>query len=330
MPKRPDASRRLSVVPDSPASPASPVGPPGDPLVVRQSALADFRHCPLKHYLGWHLGYFDPVKNAQGNRAKGNAWHRVMGIHYGEIRAAQIDGETPDLDYINELVTQQIQEENEDIQELLFWMYDGYVEKYGHDPDWEVLEVEQTLTVPFLDEHQEPFQLYDPWTGLVRLVLYEFTLDVLIQSREYRGLLVVDHKSTAQPLGKMDIDLSDQFGLYTVATNRRGMKVRGQLVSQAKTKILQRPMTLDERFTRYPSIRTPIELRSIEMDAIRTVRQMYSQNNVDGPYSAPDPRSCGWMCDFKEPHLRMRRMNDPKKLHALLKSHGLEPGATHR
>lgn len=317
MPKKTNV-RHLSAVP----------GP--DPIVVRHSEMADFRHCPLKHYIGWHLGYFDPVKNVKGNRERGNVWHRVMGIHYGEIRAAQIDGETPDLDFINELVTAQIRQEDEEHQELLFWMYDGYVELYGYDPDLEILEVEQTLSVPFLDENQNPFHVYDPWTGMVRPVLYEFTLDVLVRSREYRGILVVDHKSTAQPLGAMDIDLSDQFGLYTVATQRRGLQVRGQLVSQAKTQKLKRPMTLDERFTRYPSIRTPTELRSIEMDAIRTIRQMYSENNVAGPYSAPDPRSCGWMCDFKEAHLRMRRMNDPNKLHALLRSHGLEPGATHR
>jgi hypothetical protein len=127
----------------------------------------------------------------------------------------------------------------------------------------------------------------------------------------------------------MDIDLSDQFGLYTVAWRRLGRSIRGQLVNQAKTKPLKRAMTMEERFVRTPSIRTAIELRNVELDAVRTIRAMLSPANVEAPYSAPDPRSCGWKCDFKEPHLKLRRMKPETDRAKVLRAFGLEQGATH-
>lgn len=329
MPKREGAKRHLELVRNTDPPKLHPLGV-GPPLVVRHSEIADFRRCPLKHFIGWTLGYHDPRRESGGKRELGSAWHRMLKVHYELLRDFQIDGEDPDMDWIDERVTIQLRQENPDLQETLAWMYDGYVDEFGPDSDFEILEVEQTLTVPFHDEDDRPLVIWDPRTDQTRPVLYEFTLDILVRSREYRGILVVDNKSTSQPLGQVDIDLSDQFGLYTMASQRRGMKVRGQLINQAKTEKLKRPMTGEERFTRYPSIRTALELRSLELDAVSVIRAMHSENNVRRPYSAPDPRSCGWQCDFKEPHLRMRRMNDPKKLHALLKSHGLEPGATHR
>jgi hypothetical protein len=250
-----------------------------------------------------------------------------MQVRYRCLRDAAAQGAPPDEDDIEDLVAGVIEGANEDLRETLWWMYEGYVELYGRDSDLEILSIEETLRVPFHDEDDRPLVI--EVDGVRRPILYSWTTDLFARSRTYRGLVVVDHKSTSQPLSKMDIDLSDQFGLYTVAWRRLGENIRGQLVNQAKTKRLKRPMTLEERFSRTPSIRTPAELRAIELDAVDTIYAMLSPRNRRRSYSNPDPRSCGWKCDFKEPHLRLRRNTDPRKERAILKSFGLEQGATH-
>lgn len=292
------------------------------PIVIRHSEIADFRQCPLKHRLGWVEGWHDPRRESGGARDLGTVWHLVMKVRYELIA----DGET-DEEVIGESCAIFIEKAHTDLRETLYWMYDGYVERYGLDAELEILSVEETLKVPFHDEDDRPLVI--EVDGVRRPILYSWTTDVLARIRAMRGIFVVDHKSTGQALGQMDIDLSDQFGLYTVAWRRRGEQIRGQLVNQVKTKALKRPMTLDERFDRKYSIRTPAELRAIELDAVDTIFAMLSPRNRRRPYSNPDPRTCGWKCDFKEPHLRLRRNIDPKKVRGILRSFGLEQGATH-
>jgi hypothetical protein len=293
-----------------------------EPIVIRHSELAAFRECPLKHKLAWAEGWWSPEREAGGKRELGTIWHEVLKIRYRAIKAG-----IRDEDALQELVADTIEETNPEQTETLWWMYDGYVERYGLDGELEVVSVEERLQVPFHDEDDRPLVI--EVDGVRRPILYSWTTDLLARIKLMRGLFVVDHKSTAQPLGQMDIDLSDQFGLYTVAWQRLGETVRGQLVNQAKTKQLKRPMTLDERFDRKYSIRTAAELRAIELDAVDTIYAMLSERNRRRPYSVPDPRSCGWKCDFKEAHLRLRRNTDPRKVRAILRSFGLEQGSTH-
>jgi hypothetical protein len=302
-----------------------PAKPPGDavlPITIRHSELAAFRECPLKHKLAWVDGWWSPAREAGGKRELGTIWHEIMKARYRAIK----DG-IADEDALQELVADTIEVTNPEQTETLWWMYGGYVEQYGIDPELEILSVEERLKVPFHDEDDRPLVI--EVDGVRRPILYSWTTDLLARIPTMRGIFVVDHKSTGQPLGQMDIDLSDQFGLYTVAWQRLGEKVRGQLVNQAKTKRLVRPMTLSERFDRKYSIRTSAELRAIELDAVDTIYAMLSPRNRRRPYSVPDPRSCGWKCDFKEPHLRLRRNTDPRKVPGILRSFGLEQGATH-
>lgn len=320
MPRKSEAARKLGVdltVPD--------FGP--EPIVVRHSEIADFRQCPLKHRLSWTEGWHDPRRESGGARDLGTVWHLIMKVRYVAIRESQQTGEPLDEEALEAEVNDIIENAHPDHRETLWWMWDGYVEMYGVDSELEILSIEQTLQVPFHDESDQPLVI--EVDGVRRPVLYSWTTDVLARWRAMRGVFVIDHKSTSNPLGQVDIDLSDQFGLYTVAWRRRGEKVRGQLINQVKTKQLKRPMTLEERFDRKNSIRTATELRAIELDAVDTIYAMLSPRNRRRSYSNPDPRTCGWKCDFKEPHLRLRRNADPKKVRPILRSFGLEQGNTH-
>lgn len=299
-------------------------------LVVRHSELRDFRQCPLKHKLAWFDGWHDPTRELGGARHLGTLWHLVLKAHYMEIALHQRDGYEAVPAAVEEVVGHVLYKEcPRDMREQLAWMYDTYLLKWGYDPHWTVIAVEQTMRVPLLDWDNKGRPLELQVNGVMRPVWYEWTSDVLVEDAEMGGEFVVDNKSTAQPLGKQDIDLDDQFGLYTLGWQRLGRNVRGQWINQTKTKKLKREMTPDECNDRVPSIRTPTELKSIEMDAIDTIAAMYGERNLRRPYSNPDPRSCGWKCDFKEPHLRLRRNRDPKKVDPMLRSFGLQQGATH-
>jgi hypothetical protein len=189
-------------------------------------------------------------------------------------------------------------------------MYEGYNQLYGLDEQWEVIEFESTLTVPMMPG-----------------VLYEWTTDLLVFDHGLQKLRVVDAKSTKNPLRKIDTDLSDQLGLYIKAQTLRGTPVADGITNQARTEKLKRPMTLDERFARIPTYRSPVELDNIWYDAQTTVRKML-EAQAEGifPHSNPDPRVCGWKCDFVEAHLILRKTPRTKwesRLGPLMRTQGL-------
>lgn len=319
MPRKSEAARKLGVdlaVPD--------FEPDVEPIVVRHSEIADFRHCPLKHRWAWTQGWYSPSRESGGVRELGSIWHEMLKIRYRYLQDCQNRGVEPNEDDLIEEIGREVATAHTDLQETLMWMYAGYVERWGWDPDWKIISVEQAMQVRFNDEDGQPLTIDG------RPVFYSWMTDILVASREYRGILVVDTKSTGQPMSQMDIDLSDQFGLYALGWQRLGKKVRGQLVNMAHTKKLKRPMTMEERFVRRPSIRTPTELRNIELDAVDTIHEIWSARNRRRSRSHPDPRTCGWKCDFKEAHLRLRREKDPEaRTAAIMRRFGMETGATH-
>lgn len=276
--------------------------------IVRHSEMADFRQCPLKWWLKW-VQQWNPRETSEAS-TMGTAWHEVMAHHHRFLQQAPPNMDTmevrralgPVFDYFQET----------DFYDRLVWMYDGYLEKYGLDPDWEILEFETTQTVQMMPG-----------------VLYEWTTDVLVLDIRLNKIQVVDAKSTKNPLRKIDTDLSDQLGLYVKAQSLRGdYLVMGGITDQARTEKLKRPMTLDERFARIPTYRSAIELDNIWLDAKRTVRKMLEyRESGEIPYSAPDPRICGWKCDFVESHLILRKTPESKweqRLGPLMRSKGLE------
>lgn len=293
--------------------------------VVRNSRLKDFRQCPLKEMLGWRLGY----RLAAGNEKlaasdRGTIWHAILAYHYDLIRTLQLEigfapgWESGHQDEIADQVYQFIDDHflKSDHYDVLVWMYTGYLEKWDLDPDWEVLYIERTELVPFI----EP-------SGAKSRYRYQWTSDLVVRDHSMnRQVLVIDNKSNKNLLRQGDIDLDDQYGNYTWAWRRKGWPVFAQYYNGARTDKLKREMVLAERFARVSGFRTDRELREIELDALRTAKAMYSPANLEMPYSAPDPRVCGWKCDFQEVHLAIRKLG-VGKLPQILRAHGFEQPA---
>lgn len=276
--------------------------------------MRDARQCLLKWHIGWVLNW--QQIDQRGARERGNIWHEMLALHYRLIQAGHSRAEVEDGVY--ELLDTFYSDHEE--YETLTWMYEGYLEKHGLDEDWEILEIEQTQTVPFLHADGSPTRF-----------VYEWTSDILVRERSTGHMIVVDNKSTGSKMRKIDIDLDDQFGLYTFAQRRSGRMVLYQLYNGAITKKLKRPMTLAERFQRTPSYRTATELVAIEADALETCTAMYPEDGPARIYSAPNPRVCSWSCDFLEAHLAMRKSKNPDRmLPALMRARGFTQEGDHR
>lgn len=288
------------------------------PIVVRHSELKDFRRCPLKHRMKWVEGWrTDHRSDASGI---GTAWHAVMETHYNQIQYEQREfggyaswrqemtvDPGSDLAGWEEAIWSAVEPTLRDLdttgeqQELLQWMYEGYVELRGLDPDWEILGVEQEMTLAL--SKRFTLQVHIDLTAIDHGLGPNGTL------------LAVDNKSTASPLGQQGIDLDDQFGLYSLVLSSHYGRHAVPVINQAKTKKLQRPMTLTERHDRRRSFRTKVELENIRRDALAALVAMHSTSNRIDPYSNPDPRTCDWSCEFLNAHIAARK--DPRGLGVL-------------
>lgn len=307
------------------------IEPEADDLIVSYSELSTFRDCPLKHF----IAYKNRWKKAPSEGSplvKGTLWHNVMEAHYLAIQAWQqnhggkpvaLKDEATVLElariaaeawYLPEKGTEQ--SEN---QALIQWMYEGYVEKYGADRQWLILGIEYKLAewLPDPEGNESEF-------------LLKAKLDLIVMDFKTKGIWIIDHKSGANLPSQFDLEMDDQFGLYTWLLQQRGLKVMGSLHNAARTTRNQadfpdysgksKPQTLEQRMHRTYLNRGDAETRSIAGDAWAVAMNAYPPEGQELPlYSAPDPRTCGWKCDFKEAHL-MARAGRP--LQASLESFG--------
>lgn len=284
-------------------------------VVVRGSEIATFRQCPLLHKIRWEEEWAKPEDSFASDL--GTCWHLVLGSHYLAIQDHQREGgrlkigraaQQNVLDTVDAVIENRIAE---DKRELVDWMYDGHIDQYGFDEPWEVLAVEEHKVVPWPAPHH--LDIVPP--GLNLQFFYSWTSDLVVRdhSMQHKPALVIDQKSTGQPLGQDDIDLSDQLGMYTWAERQDGVKVLAPLIRQAHTKKLKRAQTLAERFRPVYSYRTEIELNNIAREILDVAVKLHTEQR---PYSSPDPRQCSWKCDFRDVHLYMRRSKNPYEIPA--------------
>lgn len=290
-------------------------------IVVSFSELDTYRQCPLKHFLAYKQRWTKPPEEGSP-LSKGSLWHAVMEAHYLVIKAEQDEWEAAnggripfsDTDKILarcwEAVRPHLFDEKgnqTDDQALIQWMYEGYVEKYGIDHGWRILAVEYKLAeyLPGFHAEDESYVL-------------KGKLDLIVQDQLNGKVWVVDHKSGANLPGQFDLEIDDQFGVYTWLLQKQGLKVIGSIHNAARTTRNQadfpgyvgksKPQTLEQRMSRTVLNRSNKELENLIRDAEAVAVNMYPPVDAELPlYSSPDPRQCGWKCDFKEIHLIARK-----------------------
>jgi hypothetical protein len=290
---------------------------PLEQITVSFSELDSFRQCPLKHQLGYKERWTKPLEE-NDRRSTGTMWHTVMENHYQVIKNHQdhpTHGYTPAeiLRYCRKTILPLLQDPTggqTDQQKLVEWMYDGYVAQYGIDEQWRILGTEVNLDMPLRTDR-----------GRVSRYHIKGKLDLVVRDQDSGGLWVIDHKSGANLPSQMDLEIDDQFGVYTWMMRERGNKVMGSIHNAARTtrNMADHPeyvgknkaQSLDQRMSRTYLNRSNAELTNLALDAYHAAVNAYPPKSKTLPlYSSPDSRQCGWKCDFKEAHLAMRYGRD--------------------
>jgi hypothetical protein len=259
---------------------------------VSNSEIECYRQCPKKHFYNYKEGWLPPEPSVP--LARGILWHNVMEAHYRELWRCQQESHRPQAEVLYKVVAPWLYDEQgnqNETQELIAWMYAGYVQHWGVDTRWKIVAV----------EHAAEFWLPTDRGGRSQFKV-RMKLDLVVMDREER-LWLVDHKSGKDlPTDKM-LELDPQFGLYTWGLRQMGKNVFGQIHSGARTlryKDPNKPQPFDERFSRTPMYRTDEQLDNIAKDAYLTARRAWRNEPAERAFN---PDTCRWRCDYLDPCL---------------------------
>lgn len=269
---------------------------PLEPIVVTYSELDSFRQCPLKHHWSYRERWVETPKPGSP-LSRGSLYHLVMECHYTWIQRYRGKGLT--TEFLRQWMAQHILydqagSQDED-QVLVEWMYDGYLEQYGLDDRWDIELIEFAGSVPLpAPEGGPPITL-------------RFKIDLMVRDRKTGQLWLLDHKSARDFSRQTEIDLDDQFGLYTWALRQLGHEIIGTIRSDARTQRNKGPMRMDQRFRQVFTYRTEVELENIARDAYTVARAAWFPGDDRGVYSSPLTFTCAWRCSFVQPHIELRK-----------------------
>jgi hypothetical protein len=267
--------------------------------IVSHSELDAGRQCPFKHQLGYKERWQSPSMGLALSR--GILWHQVMEVHYRTMMLIQQGEDRVDLlefrrNNIATLLGLTGGQQGED-QELIAWMYQGYLDMYGDDErewGWKILAV----------EHNSEVYLPHP-EGKRSSIKLKIKIDLVVRDSMGR-IWIVDHKSGKDLPKQKELDIDDQFSIYTWAMRLLGKDVFGALHNAARTQRnkdqAKHFQPLDERFARTRMPRSDAELLQCAIDAYKTAEMLwrhYRPGEGDAP-RAPDSDRCKWRCDFTE------------------------------
>jgi RecB family exonuclease len=314
-------------------------------VTVSNSEVETYRQCRLKH----QLQYIERWRTDEEHEAlsRGTLFHKVMEAHYSMIKEGHDHTPSwiPTAEDLALAVAPLLFEEGtgaqSERQELVEWMYRGYVDCYGiddgkkllapHGPfNWEIVGIEVPLNFPL-----------GPGFDLAG------TADLIVRDKDVgSGLWIVDHK-TCKDLPKKDFDLEDQTAVYAYLLKRAGYDIRGAIYNHVRTyKLKTREMEDDERFKRQMTVRTDQELETCAREVLELMQEAYgnhdrrtrlSYNDAGDhlPYDAPrspDGERCGWKCNLTEACIAGRK-HGPERTRSFLQDigftvHETKPGPT--
>lgn len=285
-------------------------------VTVSYSELDNYRQCPLKWYLKNIERWSPPEKGPA--LTKGGLWHTALEAHYLSLKASQDSGQPDEwrLKAANDAVQLALQPSNEsEFLDLILWMYEGYVDRWGVDRDWRILGVEVTRVMPLPHPDGTPGK-----RGRYKL---KGKIDLIIRDLSFptRPIRIVDHKSGQNLPSDKELDIDDQFGLYEWLLRQEGHKVLGTVHNASRTTRNKgdfpgagagtKRQTLEQRMSRTNMSRADVELEALALDAARTAHSAYAASTVKYglPHSSPNPDTCRWRCDMLQQHLAARKSN---------------------
>jgi len=238
------------------------MGKERSPRPVSFSALDSFRTCPHQ----WFLTYVERWTPPEDSPAleRGTLFHSVMAAHYNHLRTTQ----KPTVRSARSAVLPLLYDGNDqsEIQMLVEWIYEGYVEHWGLDDGWRILAIEQRLNHPL------------PKIRGVKLAPRKATgvIDLVVEERADKSLWLVDHKSHKDLPSERKIELEDQMPFYDWFLQALGKPVLGVIYNTARALKYKtdRPQPLEERFSRIPLHFNDKQLATVAREAALTVTRM--------------------------------------------------------
>ena len=276
------------------------------PVTVSWSEIDTYRQCPHKHDLTYKQRWVG--KTTAPALMRGSLLHKVLEGHYrslmerpGDLISARHQAEKWWLEWSTEWGG-----ENNEEADLVWWMYQGYVDHYGADEDWDIRGVEQKLEVPLLTK-----------SGQKSRFTLKMQIDLIVRVRSMGNkLFIVDHKTGAELPKRKNLDMADQFSFYIWGMRQLGHPVFGAMWNAVRSKRLVRPMTADERFARPLLSRTDHELSTIATEAYATARKAYAAGAIAECH--PDADRCSGACGFSEACLLGRKTSSQREREFLL------------
>ena len=233
--------------------------------VVSYSELDTYRQCPLKWQVAYRDRWSKPPKEGSA-LFRGSLFHSVLETWYKGIQGGTPQALEDCRRTIGILLDVDMPEQTEE-QELVAWIFNGYVELYQTDSDWEIAAV----------EYANEFWLPTERGGRSNFKL-KVKIDLVVRHRSTGKLWIVDHKTCRHLPKRQMLEFDDQFGLYTWGLRKMGKPVIGSIHNACRTERLKtREMASDERFLRTLLYRTDEELDIIAVEAYRTAKRAWSQ-----------------------------------------------------
>lgn len=268
-------------------------------LRLSYSQITAFRACPLKWWLSYQVGLRSPSRSEA--LGLGSAFHHVMDKVYTAIKgderdveklaavAGQAIADTADMDFGARVPF--------DLEERLTWMVEGYFEKWGADERYRVVATEDDeVTMPLIEG--------------VDLI---GRIDLVVEDLQRPGTLEIwDHKTAgkrdvSQEAFAAELQIDDQFAIYVALLRAAEQNVVLARKNLIRTDRLKRAMDLDERFHRVPVYYTNRELNVMLADVRKVAKAILrAADDPEAVYSNPNPKNCGFGCDFKSVHMVAR------------------------
>lgn len=288
-------------------------------ITISSSELDAYQRCPLM----WSLGYAERWRapfTGDKSTDRGTAFHIVLEVHYKVLKSTQDDSSISADERLDLAVNaayeriEQMKEDNEFTPETIQaveWMYTGYVERYGADKGWRILEIEATHIVPLYEPEEVVKGIpVGPWHEATDFNL-KVKIDLVITDERDR-LWIIDHKSAGRLVRtEKDFQWADQFGRYQFALRQLDYTVCGTIHNACLSKpnkgdlifpgdpgfkSTMKPTPIENRFHRTSMDRTDNELRTVQWESLLTARKMYAD---EIPARHADPERCKY-CDFSD------------------------------
>lgn len=261
-------------------------------IVLSHSQIATWRQCLYKY----KIKYRDNWADTSGPAARlGLLWHELMEDYYNPAGQPADRLMQWDAGFWPEYMDEAYVEERQEALVKLAWMLQGYAEHYVSD-EWCIVAQEA--------EHEI---VLAPAEGDLPEIRLYVRVDMLASLGTNPALWLVDHKTAGQMPRQLQLDLDDQFTLYTAALRRLGYDVRGVLHNCVLTRMNKvKPQELSDRFQRTPMVRNRAEGEQALREVVTYARWLH-QAPDELLVRMPHPESCQRRCGFVDGCLHERK-----------------------